>query len=199
MDLPKEWAARLLARYAEPHRHYHTVAHLSAVLATVDALAAWADRSDLVRLAAWYHDAVYDPRRCDNEAASAELARAELATAGLEPADVGRVAELIMVTAGQAAPVGDRDAEVLCDADLAILAAAGPLYDGYVTTVRQEYAHVADDDWRAGRSAVLRGLLDQPQVFRTQPAQAWEQAARANLTRELLALGAPSAGATPPR
>lgn len=217
VDLRGEWAAALrrsggegldgmhsrlgltlMARYTESHRRYHTLDHLAAVLSTVDDLAACAESPDVVRLAAWYHDAVYDPRRSDNEERSAELAAAELRQAGVPPATVTRVADLIRCTAGHDAPPGDHDAEVLCDADLRVLASPLPEYDRYVAAVRAEYAHVADADWRAGRSAILRGLLALPQLFRTPPAQAWEPAARDNLTRELAALDALSGGATRP-
>ncbi|PZS34990.1 MAG: metal-dependent phosphohydrolase [Pseudonocardiales bacterium] len=188
----------LIARYTESHRRYHNLAHVAAVLSTVAELVGCADEPDVVRLAAWYHDAVYDPRSTDNEEHSAVLAAAELAEAGVPPAAVCRVAELIRCTAGHDAPPGDRDAEVLCDADLRVLAAAAPDYDRYTAAVRAEYAHVADGDWRAGRAAVLHGLLSLPRLFRTAPARAWEPVARANLRRELAALSGPSGGAARP-
>ena len=53
--------AALLGRWAEPQRAYHDLAHLAEVLERVDLLAAEADQPDAVRLAAWFHDAVYDP------------------------------------------------------------------------------------------------------------------------------------------
>lgn len=189
----------LIERYAEHHRHYHNVEHLIAVLSTVDELASYADSPDLVRLAAWYHDAVYDPRRTDNEARSADLAEAELGLAGLPPDTVARVAALVALTAGHEAPADDGNAAVLCDADLAVLARPGPDYDRYAAVVRREYGHLDDAAWRLGRAAVLQGLAGRPQLFRTTPARFWEPAARANLSRELAALGAPSGGATRPR
>ncbi len=187
----------LLARYAEPHRHYHTVEHVVAVLSTVDTLASHATAADLVRLAAWYHDAVYDPMRDDNEERSAGLAEAELAALGLPAAGVARVASLVRVTAGHDAPAGDSDAEVLCDADLALLGGPRPAYDSYVAAVRREYSHVDEVGWQVGREAVLRGLLGRPRLFRTPSGSAWEQPARANLSRELAALSGPCDDAAP--
>jgi len=113
----------LLARYAEPHRHYHTVTHLVAVLSTVDVLAPEAAEADIARLAGWYHDAVYDPSRGDNEECSALLAEDELAQMALPRRYVERVAELVRITAAHHPPAGDAEAAVLCDADLAVLAA----------------------------------------------------------------------------
>ena len=71
-----EWAA-LVAAWSEPHRRYHDLAHLAAVLGLVGELGGTTD-PDAVRLAAWYHDAVYDPERSDNEEISAQRARAGL-------------------------------------------------------------------------------------------------------------------------
>ena len=65
-----EWAA-LVAMWSEPHRRYHDLAHLAAVLSLVGSLAASAADPDAVRLAAWYHDVAYDPERADNEEVSA--------------------------------------------------------------------------------------------------------------------------------
>jgi predicted metal-dependent HD superfamily phosphohydrolase len=186
--------ADLRDRWAEPHRHYHTPAHLRAVLATVDEAIDHADDADAVRLAAWFHDAVYDPHAtgAENEAASAGLAVAVLSVLGLPAGRVEEVRRLVLVTAAHAPEPGDRDGELLCDADLAVLARPAADYDAYAAAVRREYAHVDDAAFRAGRAAVLRRLLDLPALYRV-PALAarWEQPARANLARELAALTAP--------
>jgi predicted metal-dependent HD superfamily phosphohydrolase len=174
------------ARWAEPHRRYHTTAHLHAVLSNVDTLAAQADDPDLVRLAAWFHDAVYDPRDADNEGASADLAAAVLAGLGVPAANVDEVRRLVLLTAGHTATAEDRNGAVLCDADLAILAAVPEEYDDYAVRVRAEYAHVPDELFRVGRATVLRQLLELPALFRVMPA--WEPRARANLERELATL-----------
>jgi predicted metal-dependent HD superfamily phosphohydrolase len=175
------------ARWAEPHRRYHTTAHLRAVLSNVDTLAAQADDPDLVRLAAWFHDAVYDPRGADNEAASADLAVTVLTGLGVPIGNVDEVRRLVLLTAGHTATADDRNGAVLCDADLAILAAVPDAYDDYARRVRAEYAHVPDELFRVGRATVLRQLLELPALFRVMPA--WEPRARANLERELAGLG----------
>jgi hypothetical protein len=49
-----------------------------------------------------------------------------------------------------------------------------------------DFAHVGDDDFRAGRAAVLRDLVARTYLFSTPHArELWEGAARANLRREL--------------
>ncbi|MEV5763143.1 metal-dependent phosphohydrolase [Micromonospora sp. NPDC052213] len=183
--------AELLARWREPHRHYHTVAHLTVVLDVVDAHAPSAARPDLVRLAAWCHDAIYDPRAEGdaNERDSAALADALLTRSGLPADAVAEVRRLVLLTAGHAVDPGDADGALLCDADLAVLAAPPAAYDHYAAAIRREYAHVPDPAFRAGRARVLAGLLALPALFRLPPlATRWEARARANLTRELATL-----------
>ena len=183
--------ARLLAGWREPHRHHHTEDHLRAVLDVVDAYADRARRPDLVRLAAWCHDAVYDPRAGGdaNERASADLGDALLTAAGLPTTAVTGVRRLVLLTAGHAVGPDDPDGALLCDADLAVLAAAPDDYDRYAAAIRREYAHVSEPDFRAGRAAVLRHLLALPALFRLpEPHARWEAPARANLTRELSTL-----------
>ncbi|MEU4641234.1 metal-dependent phosphohydrolase [Micromonospora sp. NPDC023814] len=183
--------AELLGRWREPHRHHHTVAHLTVVLDVVDAHASSAARPDLVRLAAWCHDAVYDPRAEGdaNERDSAALADALLTRSGLPANAVAEVRRLVLLTAGHAVDPGDADGALLCDADLAVLAAPPGAYDHYAAAIRREYAHVPDPAFRAGRARVLTGLLALPALFRLPPlATRWEARARANLTRELATL-----------
>jgi len=183
----------LLDRWREPHRHYHTVDHLTTVLSIVERFGG----SAAVELAAWYHDAVYDPRAAPpaNEEASAELAARQLPDLGVPPDTVDEVCRLIRLTASHAAEPGDPNGALLCDADLAILAAGEPAYDAYAAAVRREYAHVPDDAFRLGRAAVLHHLLGLPQLYRLpQPHAEWEAKARANLTRELTRLAATPLG-----
>ncbi|MFG3705685.1 metal-dependent phosphohydrolase [Micromonospora sp. NPDC047670] len=183
--------AELLARWREPHRRHHTVAHLTTVLDVVDAHASAAARPDLVRLAAWCHDAVYDPRAGGdaNERDSAALADTLLARAGLPADAVAEVRRLVLLTAGHAVQPGDADGALLCDADLAVLAAPPEAYDRYAAAIRREYAHVPDPAFRAGRAQILAGLLALPALFRLPPLAArWEAPARANLSRELATL-----------
>jgi predicted metal-dependent HD superfamily phosphohydrolase len=178
----------LLARHRQPHRRYHTATHVMWVLRHIDDLAAANTPVDLdaVRAAALFHDAVYDPRSPTNEHDSAGLARRVLADCGWEPARVDRVAALIELTAGHVAPDTDLGADILLDADLAILGAEPADYRSYVTGVRAEYAHVDDDAWRVGRAAVLRSFLERPAIYRTTSMQAArERRARANLSAEL--------------
>jgi predicted metal-dependent HD superfamily phosphohydrolase len=195
-----EWSA-LVAAWSEPHRRYHDLAHLAAVLGIVGELAGAAADPDAVRLAAWYHDAVYDPTRSDNEEVSAARARAGLR--GLvDDARIAEVERLVLLTAGHDAEPGDANGAVLCDADLAVLAGPPESYAAYASAVREEYGHLPDEVFAAGRAAVLEQLLALPTLFRLPAvAEQWTPRARANLAAELSLLrvrGASSGGDRPP-
>jgi predicted metal-dependent HD superfamily phosphohydrolase len=181
----------LLDRWSQPHRRYHTVGHLGAVLDVVDGHAGHAADPDAVRLAAWFHDAVYEPAGTGNEEASADLAARVLPGLGLPAARVAEVVRLVRLTTGHDPAPGDRDGELLCDADLSVLAGDPAAYAAYALAVRHEYGFVPDEAFRAGRAAVLRHLLALPRLYRVpELAAAWEPAARANLAAELATLEA---------
>ena len=183
-----EWAA-VIGAWSEPHRRYHDLAHLAAVLGLVDQLAASAADPAAVRLAAWYHDIAYEPRRSDNEEVSA--ARARIGLLGLvDDARRAEVERLVRLTAGHDPAPDDANGAVLCDADLAVLASPAPAYVGYASAVREEYGHLSDAEFTAGRIAVLEHLLALPTLFRTPDARTWTEPARANLAAELSLLRA---------
>ncbi len=179
----------LLSRYTEPARSYHNLDHLRHVLDVVDDLRAEASGIDAVELAAWFHDAVYDVHRRDNEEQSATLACDTLTSCGVALQLAEEVARLVRVTALHDPGPADRNGAVLSDADLAILAADPPDYSSYAAKIREEYHHLDEDVFAAGRAAVLRRLLDRPSIFITaQARRRWESTARANMVAELEAL-----------
>ncbi|MGF0175113.1 HD domain-containing protein [Streptomyces sp. Marseille-Q5077] len=183
---PAPYAESLLTRWQEPQRHYHTLTHLTAVLDRIDELAGHARDADVVRLAAWFHDAVYLPDRSENEERSAHLAERALAEAGVPAERTAEVARLVRLTVTHAPAPDDPDGQVLCDADLAILAAPPSAYAAYTAAVREEYHFVPNDAFREGRAAILRQLLDLPSLFSTPYGkEKWEATARYNLAAEL--------------
>jgi predicted metal-dependent HD superfamily phosphohydrolase len=172
----------LAAAYATG-RGYHDTRHLAEVLDRIEELAAAGEEFDerAVRLAAWFHDGVYDGEPGAEER-SAQWA--EDALRGRPEAD--EVGRLVRLTEHHRPEPGDGNGCVLSDADLAILAAPPGRYAEYVADVRGEYAHVPDVLFATGRAAVLRDLLAKPTLFHTAHARAhWEPAARANVEAEL--------------
>jgi predicted metal-dependent HD superfamily phosphohydrolase len=112
---------QLEALYTEPHRHYHTLAHIADSLGHLDAVAPQlADDADAVELAIWFHDAVYSVAQFEypyNEARSAAFF-ATLARGELADRLVAKVEELILATTHKALHE-DRACRYLVDIDLA--------------------------------------------------------------------------------
>ncbi len=194
-QLPGHWArlglggevyGGLVARWSQEHRHYHDVRHLVSILTALDVLEAGGEAeagTRSVRLAAWFHDVVYEGVAGADEERSALLAREWLSE--LAESEVDEVVRLVLLTASHAPEPGDAAGAALCDADLAILGTVPGRYDVYVRDVRLDYAHVDDASWALGRTAVLDVLLTLDPLYRTATgATLWAEQARANLARE---------------
>jgi predicted metal-dependent HD superfamily phosphohydrolase len=176
----------LLDRWSESHRKYHGCTHLLAVLEALDLLTEPARPPRTVVLAAWFHDAVYRGAAGQDEEESARLAELRLGQAGLPEAEVEEVARLVRLTSEHRAEAGDDDGALLCDADLSVLGGEPEPYARYVAAVREDYAHIGDADFAAGRAAVVRQLLELDPLFHTERARRlWLEAARRNLQGEL--------------
>lgn len=177
---------RLAAAYDAPGRYYHTLQHIENLLNRVAAHPLHDPVA--VELAVWFHDAVYDPLRPDNEAQSAEWALAFLQETTLAPARRERVADFIRRTQDHTRPQPPHDADLLLflDADLSILGAPEAAYWAYARQIRHEYQAVPEAAYRAGRSQVLAKMLAAPVLFRT-PAlrDELDAPARRNLQAEL--------------
>jgi predicted metal-dependent HD superfamily phosphohydrolase len=171
--------------YAEPGRFYHTIDHIQSVLKTVESLGSHARNLNVVKLAAWLHDVIYDSRASDNEERSA--AYAERLCEKLSIPENRQVASLILKTKTHDAG-DDPDAQVLLDADLAILGASERVYQDYAEKIRQEYAWVPEPDYRVGRRQILSQFLTGPRLFHF--LLRLEEPARHNMAAEIARLGA---------
>lgn len=176
----------LLDRWGEEHRKYHGRTHLLAVLEALDLLAGPAPVPRPVLLAAWFHDAVYRGIAGQDEEDSARLAEDRLGGAGLPAAEVEEVARLVRLTAEHGPAPEDDAGALLSDADLSVLGGDPAAYARYLAAVREDFAHIGDADFAAGRAAVVRRLLQRDPLFHTgRGRELWQAAARRNLRGEL--------------
>jgi predicted metal-dependent HD superfamily phosphohydrolase len=174
--------AQLAASYNESHRRYHNLNHVIAVVKRVTMLRR--ENSSDIRIAAWYHDVVYDPSSSSNEADSADRAVDELTTLRLDPTRIDRIASLINMTKHHH-PATDDEA-ILADADLWTLGGSTQDYFTYGALIRQEYAHVSEDNWQTGRGNFITSFLARPAIFHTDTGRnEREDQARENLAAEL--------------
>lgn len=173
----------LVTAYGEPHRVYHTLAHIARMFAALDEV----QLSDLAVLwATWLHDVCYRPGDCTNERRSAQMARDALAGMGIDAALGRRVAQLIEATRDHRSSPGDAPQQLFLDADMAILGAPADEYLAYVRAVRAEYRNIPSVLYRRGRKAFLQQMLHRDSIFLSEHFQGrYEMRARVNLTREL--------------
>jgi predicted metal-dependent HD superfamily phosphohydrolase len=189
----------LVARYCEPHRAYHTLAHVEHALRELDGVRDLAEDPVAVELALWFHDVVYDIGASNNEEESARLAREAATNLGLTATRVDRVSQLILATRHDSPPT-DADSRLVVDIDLAILGQPAERFDAYEEAIRKEYAPVIEQrgaaQFDAGRARILRRFLSRPTIYSTEYFRhKYEDAARANLRRSIERLeGASSQG-----
>lgn len=186
-------------RYNEPQRAYHSLQHIQQLFGQFDQVKNNLHEPHIIALALLYHDVIYEPTRSDNELKSAEYA-VESLTGYLSAEQCQHIYALIMMTASHqidkwSNKVKEReeysDAAYLLDMDLSILGSSWSVYEHYSHAVRQEYAHVSDDDYRVGRMAVLKELLAHPTLYLTDYYyERLEKQARKNIEHEITLLHA---------
>lgn len=179
----------LKTAYSDPVRHYHTDAHVTECLLLLDRFTHLANRPGEVEIAIWFHDAVYDTKRSDNEEASAEWARRFLTSVNVEQDAIDRVTAMILATKTHES--NDIDCELLLDIDLSILGTDSDIFEAYDRAIRQEYDWVRQEQYVVARMAILNSFLSRPRIFRTAEFfRTHEEQARDNLQRKVLQLGA---------
>jgi predicted metal-dependent HD superfamily phosphohydrolase len=175
----------LIRRWQEPQRTYHTIEHLDMCLQLLEVHLESAKDPRFVEMALWYHDAVYDPKRTDNETKSAELALNDLEWIGEDSRWSKRVAAAILATATHQTG-GDPDIGLILDIDLAILASDSAAYRQFELNIRHEYRHAHWVAFCNGRIRILNDFLARDRIY--QSGLFDETRARHNLTRAVQVL-----------
>jgi predicted metal-dependent HD superfamily phosphohydrolase len=174
--------------YSGRGRHYHTLNHLLHLLECLSGnrprIAHW----NAVLFALYYHDAVYDPLKHDNEEKSAVLAEKRMHELGCGQAEIEKCRALILATKKHERN-SDNDINLFTDADLSVLGASAEVYKQYAINVRKEYSIYPDLLYKPGRRKVLQHFLAMPRIFKTDEFfTRYEKQARINLAEELKGL-----------
>ncbi|MEN9629099.1 MAG: hypothetical protein RJA10_2326 [Pseudomonadota bacterium] len=195
---------RLLGRWDQVPRHYHDTRHLLACLRALDdVLATVPDQvgdASACALALWFHDAIYAPRRHDNEVLSAAWAQRFLAAAGVPQERVDAVVHLVLQTQHVTPPAPkslsaalQADTAWVLDIDLGILGQSPAVCARFEADVRREYRFVPDAEWRKRRAAVLSSFLHRNSIYRTAYFRdRLEATARTNLGKTVQQLTMPN-------
>lgn len=186
---PIEIFTDVITRYHEPHRHYHNWDHIQFMLTNFEAIAPELITGHGV-MAIIYHDVCYDPTAAKgvNESASAMKFHLDFAEKYTDEFK-DNVAQIILGTVDHV-PTGRVDFDVVFDLDLLGLGWDQDTFDTNSRNIRQEYAHVTDEQWNIGRTKFFEGMLNRGFIYRTKQFAPFEQAARDNMQREIDAIRA---------
>jgi predicted metal-dependent HD superfamily phosphohydrolase len=178
----------VIAKYDESHRYYHNKQHLTECLEKFTELRHLSENPAAIELALWFHDAIYDPLRHDNEQLSAAWARSSVIESGHDEAIADRIYDLVLATQHNAKPK-TTDAKIIVDVDLSILGAQPERFLEYEQQIRKEYAFVPEATFQLKRGEILHYFLNQPTIFNTLIfIDRYEQQARTNLAQALARL-----------
>ena len=195
-DLETE-SVDLAERWSAPERQLHNVRRLMNTLTHIDEISSSAHDPDILRVAAWYHGAFlnkaldiklggfqanFASTRCIDHAHN------RLTNLGVPEEVVARIDELIAFLTRHRAPRTDFDAQVLVDADLAVLACSPQDYKKLRTSLRAELSELSDLQFTKARMALVKKLLSYETIYQSPLGSAWEDTARANLEVELTRL-----------
>jgi len=210
-----DWFDRIMKHYMEPGRYYHTPTHLYEIF---ELLRLRTDHRDgelnlvlsmtqdkALKLATFFHDAIYDPKSKTNERDSAALFEefwdsegvpdSLFRAFGILPARIPMQETLYKITktlilSTKKHQVLNADFESLqqlfLDLDMAVLGKyTTRAYLDYAAAIRQEYSHLPAEVYCNRRAAFLSNLL-QERIFRTSVFQReMEDHARRNLQAEV--------------
>jgi predicted metal-dependent HD superfamily phosphohydrolase len=173
--------ARLTAAYAERHRAYHTERHMDECLTLFDEVRALAAEPPEVECALWFHDAIYEPMRSDNESRSADWAGEFLHKHRVASIRSERVRGHVLATRHVDSGEAD-DSGLVVDIDLAILGSVPERYAEFERDVRREYRWVPGVVYRRKRAQILTSFLERPRIYHFELlADRFEARARQNI------------------
>ena len=178
---------QLFSLYNSSNRHYHNLLHIEALLKLSEKYKDHLNTPDTIQFAIWYHDAIYNVAKNNNEEKSAELAREHLSAMKVNQAVVSDCYKLIIATKKHEVPndLNTFDAKFLLDIDLSILAVPEKVYLQYTKQIRKEYSLYPNFLYNKGRKKVLQHFLDSKRIFKTDLFfRLYEKKARLNLTSE---------------
>ncbi|MCF7815619.1 MAG: hypothetical protein K9M10_01690 [Candidatus Pacebacteria bacterium] len=178
--------ARILTKYNEPHRAYHTLKHIEDCLTLFDKFKHLAADTQVVEAAIWWQDLIYDTKDTQtNESRSASVAEVDMNLIGCSSAFQRHVVDSILATKHDHEVATDNQ-RLLLDIDLHTLGVSTQKYKQYVTAIRKEYDWVPWDEYAQGRVKVLQGFLSRENIFQ-HPAlrKKYEGQARFNIRREI--------------
>lgn len=179
----------LVEHYSEKARLYHNLSHIKALLDVSARYKTAIQNYHAVFFAIWFHDAVYNTQKNDNEERSAALAVQTLTQLAVPHETTLLVQRMILATKHHQANSLAEDGKLFLDFDLSILGAQAAIYKEYSQAIRMEYTWVPEALYQQGRRKILGNFLAREKIYSTNRlAEIFEAQARQNIERELMEL-----------
>ena len=176
----------LTEMYSEKDRFYHNLSHIKMLLNLLESIDDQIIDHHAIRFATWFHDAVYDTNRNDNEEESARLASEMLSKLQVDAGTIELVGRLILATKGHRGNSLTEATRLFLDMDLAILGMREEIYQQYSKAIRKEYSWVPEPAYRRDRRKILESFIDRESIYFTdEMKKRFEQQARRNMDAEL--------------
>ena len=176
----------LVQKYSEGHRFYHNLSHVNSLLCAAENFKEKFADYRSVRLAIWFHDAVYEPKRTDNEAESARLATASLEKLEMAEKLIEKIRRMVLATEKHDGETMDFDGKMFLDLDLGILGADEKIYGEYKRAIRREYSFVPFFLYRCSRRRILENFMSREFLYFTEEMrEKCERRARQNIANEI--------------
>lgn len=180
--------SEIVKQYDASGRYYHNFLHLEALYIELGPYLSEIENTDALLMALFYHDAVYNTLRSNNEEKSAQLAQQKMHQLGFPTVDIHLCYQMILATkAHRISP--NKDINLFTDADLSILGKSSEQYRDYVRYIRREYRYYPDFLYLPARKKVLQHFLKMPHIYKTVTfREKYELPARFNIAEELAAM-----------
>lgn len=174
------------ARYQESHRQYHTLRHIYQCYQEFDEVIGQLAWPDAIEATIWFHDAIYEPKKNNNEQESSNYAFNVLVRAGQGGCFARPVSNFILYTDYSKLPgvEASQDHKYLHDIDLSVFGQPWDEIIRWEEGIRYEYAWVPEKTYLTKRIEILAGFLKQEPIYLTEYFQKkYETRAKENLAR----------------
>jgi predicted metal-dependent HD superfamily phosphohydrolase len=181
--------SQLIELYSARGRAYHNLSHIRSLVDLSDSFRQRIENHQALSFAIWFHDAIYNTRKTDNEELSAKFAVKSLGRFKIPIDTLALSCEMIFSTREHLKNGFSEDINFFLDLDLAILGSEEPVYRSYTNAIREEYRWAPDPLYNEGRKKVLERFLQRESIYLTSElAQMFEEKARRNIAREIESL-----------
>jgi predicted metal-dependent HD superfamily phosphohydrolase len=180
---------QLVRLYSAEGRAYHNLSHIRSLLDLSDSFRDRIQNYQALGFAIWFHDAIYNTRKKDNEELSAKFAVKSIGRFKVPVDTLVLICEMILATGEHQNKGGSEDIDLLLDLDLSILGSEEEVYRCYAQAIRKEYWWAPGFLYNEGRKKVLSRFLERESIYLTREmADRFEEQARRNIRREIESL-----------